>query len=564
VIKGTEMHAFIGSILSEFRLSGHPIELQVGLTDASGPVRGAKVVADVVHPDGDVQQITLVDDGGPFDAIANDGVYGFVYDRINRPLEIDEFKGKTWIFDIVAEGTNNNGESFVRYKRLSYTPFVREKQGTLDNDFDGMLDRWELRFEATNLGVDDGDLDFDEDGLTNREEFELGTNPDMADTDRGGETDGSEVAQGRNPLLTADDKIAPITNFRILNLPERVMLEFDPDPGYTAVRVFRRTGLGGPFTELGEADASNGFVVDAGLVNDQDYFYMIQPLGESGITGRRTIALYAEPAADPYQPEGIVMINHEDEFTDQINVKVQFMGVVNGLGELDVSHFQISNTPDLSGVPWQPFSQEIAWAIDPDPDTDLAMIYVRFRDKAGNVSDTIFGDGILYAPKSIVPWPGVWNIGWLVATIKDAYFEQFEILFTPLNGIDLSGLNSNQSRSAANEEEPPVLLYAGRSFSLEANLDKEPIDEFEVPYTFTINYEDWQWQNGGVGDEESLNLYINTGKSWEPMLPCDGCKLNTDTNEIIIQTDKLGDFAILGEAPTEPEMEEIFLPMIQR
>ncbi|MEM8862359.1 MAG: VWA domain-containing protein, partial [Chloroflexota bacterium] len=74
VIKGTEMHAFIGSILSEFRLSGHPIELQVGLTDASGPVRGARVVADVVHPDGDVQQITLVDDGGPFDAIANDGV----------------------------------------------------------------------------------------------------------------------------------------------------------------------------------------------------------------------------------------------------------------------------------------------------------------------------------------------------------------------------------------------------------------------------------------------------------------------------------------------------------
>ncbi|MFT7585291.1 MAG: hypothetical protein ACI9EW_001715, partial [Cellvibrionaceae bacterium] len=565
MIKGTEMHAFMNTT----RLPGLPVQLQVSLTDEKGPVRGAEVTAVVRHPDGDVKTIILVDDGGVYDHIANDGVYGYIYDRINRPIAIDELLGHSWTFDIQAIGKNNSDNPFTRHKRLSYTPFVREKQGTLDNEGDGMIDRWENRFMATQVGVSDGDEDPDEDGLTNREEFELGTNPDMPDTDRGGELDGSEVKHGRDPLFTADDKMSPLTNFWIEELPESVVLHFDPRPEYKFVRVFRRTGLAGPFVNLGEFDPKDGAVLVKNLVNDQDYFFMVQPVGESDVTGRKTMKLYGEPAKDPFEPEGIVMINNEDKYTSQINVKLQFQGVTAADGTLDASHVQISNSADLHGQPWLPFSTEMNWAIDPDPQTKLAMVYVRFRDKAGNVSDTIYGDGILYQPLVAVPWPGSFDFGWLKAIVKSTYFSQFKILFTPLNGVDLSSLNTNKSRAAhADGEEPPVILFGGRSFSIEATevvgKVEVQVTEFEESYSFTLSYEDWQWQSGGIGDETTLNVYIDTGKGWQPMLPCDGCSHDTEANEFVIATKQLGDFALLGEAADESGMTQIYLPMILR
>ncbi|MFK7801374.1 MAG: VWA domain-containing protein [Anaerolineae bacterium] len=563
MIKGTEMHAFMGTS----RLPGLPVQLQISLTDEKGPVRGAEVTAEVRHPDGDVKTIVLVDDGGIYDDIANDGVYGYSYDRINRPIAVDELLGHSWTFDIQAIGVNNSGNAFTRHKRLSYTPFVREKEGTLDNEGDGMIDRWENRFEGTQAGVADGDKDPDEDGLTNKEEFELGTNPDMPDTDHGGELDGSEVKQGRDPLYTADDKMSPLTNFWIEELPESVILHFDSRPEYKFVRVFRRTGLAGAFVNLGDFDPTGGAVLIKGLVNDEDYFFMIQPVGESDVTGRKTVKLYGEPAKDPFEPEGVVMINNEDKYTSQINVKLQFQGVTAADGSLDVSHVQISNSADLNGQPWQPFSREINWAIDPNPQTDLAMVYVRFRDKAGNVSDTIYGDGILYQPMVAVPWPGSFDFGWLVSVVKSNYFKQFNVLFSPLNGVDLSLLNTS-SRAAQAEEEPPVILFGGRAFTIEATeLEGKvevPVTQFEETYSFTLSYEDWQWQSGGIGDEETLNVYIDTGKGWQPLLPCNGCSHDTKTNEFVIVTDLTGDFSLLGEGAKEPEVMQIYLPFIAR
>ena len=47
----------------------------------------------------------------------------------------------------------------------------------------------------------DADTDLDGDGLSNLEEFLLGTDIDNPDTDGDGISDGVEVANGRNPLV---------------------------------------------------------------------------------------------------------------------------------------------------------------------------------------------------------------------------------------------------------------------------------------------------------------------------------------------------------------------------
>ena len=50
--------------------------------------------------------------------------------------------------------------------------------------------------------------DGDNDGLTNSEEKELGTDPNIADTDGDGLDDGDEIARGTDPLT--DSRITPL------------------------------------------------------------------------------------------------------------------------------------------------------------------------------------------------------------------------------------------------------------------------------------------------------------------------------------------------------------------
>lgn len=71
----------------------------------------------------------------------------------------------------------------------------------LDNDHDGMPNYWE-RLYGLDVDSDDTAEDPDGDGLTNQEEYALGTNPIQADTDGDGLADGQEMAWGYNPLAS--------------------------------------------------------------------------------------------------------------------------------------------------------------------------------------------------------------------------------------------------------------------------------------------------------------------------------------------------------------------------
>ncbi|MFL5262414.1 MAG: PKD domain-containing protein [Anaeromyxobacteraceae bacterium] len=75
-----------------------------------------------------------------------------------------------------------------------------------DADCDGMPDAWEIAHRLNPFFAGDALLDPDGDGLTNLQEFLLGTDPRKADTDGDGWSDGAEVAAGFDPLDASDHR----------------------------------------------------------------------------------------------------------------------------------------------------------------------------------------------------------------------------------------------------------------------------------------------------------------------------------------------------------------------
>jgi len=75
-----------------------------------------------------------------------------------------------------------------------------------DSDNDGILDGFEIQYSLDPTNAGDASDDFDNDGLSNLEEFQVGTNPTLADTDGDGLSDGEEVkTYGTNPTLSDTD-----------------------------------------------------------------------------------------------------------------------------------------------------------------------------------------------------------------------------------------------------------------------------------------------------------------------------------------------------------------------
>jgi uncharacterized repeat protein (TIGR01451 family) len=92
--------------------------------------------------------------------------------------------------------------------------------------------------------------------------------------------------------------------------------------------------------------------------------------------------------------------------------------------------------------------------------------------------------------------------------------------------------------------------FAGRSFTLEAtDAAGQPVTTFSGSFTITLNYQD-----AGIPPEENLNLYYWNGTAWVGILPCDGCVLDTDNNQIIAVLDHLTEFALLGNPLARPEI----------
>jgi hypothetical protein len=70
-----------------------------------------------------------------------------------------------------------------------------------DLDCDEMWDDWEEIYQFDPTDPSDADQDADSDGVTNRDEYFWGLDPQDADTDGDGLTDGTEINQGTNPTV---------------------------------------------------------------------------------------------------------------------------------------------------------------------------------------------------------------------------------------------------------------------------------------------------------------------------------------------------------------------------
>ncbi len=127
---------------------------------------------------------------------------------------------------IAGEGDQNNGhfkiegEQLVTNRRVNFDSNASfeirlqatdaagatfEKAFVLINDDvdgDGLSDAWELTFFGSLQAS--ATTDSDGDGLTNLEEFQAGTNPNVGDSDGDGVSDGEEVALGTSPVSSAD------------------------------------------------------------------------------------------------------------------------------------------------------------------------------------------------------------------------------------------------------------------------------------------------------------------------------------------------------------------------
>jgi len=82
-------------------------------------------------------------------------------------------------------------------------PFPLEQEYRADEDQDGMPDEFEEKYGFSSDKRSDNIEDADGDGLSNQEEFILGTNPLDPDTDSDGTADGIEIEEGSEPLENA-------------------------------------------------------------------------------------------------------------------------------------------------------------------------------------------------------------------------------------------------------------------------------------------------------------------------------------------------------------------------
>lgn len=106
----------------------------------------------------------------------------------------------TYLTDPFDADTDKDGYTDGQEVKNGYSP---TGNGLIDKNKNGVSDTWELAHRIS-IDQDESGRDNDLDGLTNKEEFLAGTDPNQRDTDLDGFSDSQEIQNGYDPDAPGD------------------------------------------------------------------------------------------------------------------------------------------------------------------------------------------------------------------------------------------------------------------------------------------------------------------------------------------------------------------------
>lgn len=395
---------------------GVPVPVIANLTDRKGPIAGAEVTAHVTHPDGEVLDLPLFDDGNHGDALPDDGVYANLYTRTTEFARkgADDATPKpngSYSVRVTAEGRSNLGDAFARVGQTSFAVF-EQGDPSPDTDGDGLPDLYEALHPCLDAS-DPGDigLDQDDDKLGTKDEWFIGTDPCLPDTDKGGEPDRSEVTRGANPFDHRDDALPrpedpsviskPIDHIGQPKLtPRTLLIRYPANAAYDRIRLWRATSPNGPFTQVANFDSSahGGRFRDKGLVNGTTYWYQLQGVDFAGNPSTMSPLFSGTPRKRPFAPVGHVLIAGDRPYVDTTTVTLNL-----GVDSAGAKSMMIAGDGTFAGASWEPFAPTKAWTLMPDAN-GRAAVFAKFRSASGVVSNVVLDD-VLVVP-SLVSFQG--------------------------------------------------------------------------------------------------------------------------------------------------------------
>jgi len=372
------------------------------LLDRNGTVKGATMLAAIQSARGQ-DLLLLKDDGAHNDGAADDGIYGALYGQTTVGGSYNVRILST--FKDPANPANNlfrewNGGFWIDGPR----PDQKCDERT-DKDCDGMPDDWERRCKL-DITKNDALGDLDQDGLTNIDEFNRGTLPCRADTDKGGERDGSEVKYGRNPLDPQDDKVLTLGHINVRPLNTRVLIDWRKPISYTDVLVYVSTDsnvLGLPTSMCPQGQCTGDYMLE-GLENDKTYYLRLT--GKVGdFEGDYSDPIAVTPKLDPDMPSGAMLIENGAEVVKSKQVVLNISSTdtpLNGAAQGANAHLtdrlsliynevsggvemRIANDESMAGAEWEPLAAQKPWTLA-CADGQVCTVFAQFRDAANNES----------------------------------------------------------------------------------------------------------------------------------------------------------------------------------
>lgn len=372
--------------------------------------------------------------GDPYIGNGNDFVYTF------EDMEIDS---RFWCVEVMNIDTDGDGLTNTEENQIGTDPNLG------DTDGDGMSDGWEANYglspnDDTEFNGADGDPDSD--GLNNLQELQQGTNPSNGDTDGDGNTDGVEADQGSNP-----------------NDPDDT-----PNAGWFIV-----TG------NLGEDvpdSRSRTFTIPAGqkrlvlvAVASAEYSYW---------TGPGTDKIYNDILTWNVQP------GQGQALADTINVNSRHgaweADDLNGVAYRGFSPAHIESYAIYAAPPDAPLEVQIQLTATNKGDDDLpstvmvGLVALQIKDRVAEIADDGGATTYTYRPVAALPWdqpqPGVEIVGKVIADNQitltaEIYDAISDVADDPVNLAPSVWVNSRKTDPVAGDK-PGIYRLAGYAYRL--------------------------------------------------------------------------------------------------